>query len=85
MFEKVFSSKHTCILCCNVVAACTQVNSAEKILELLNLGNSRRKTESTDVNETSSRWVDFFQVFLFLITLSKLDHVDGVTVTLLDS
>ncbi|KAH6781876.1 P-loop containing nucleoside triphosphate hydrolases superfamily protein [Perilla frutescens var. hirtella] len=32
-----------------------KVNSAEKILDLLNLGNSRRKTESTEVNETSSR------------------------------
>ncbi|XP_051117910.1 kinesin-like protein KIN-8B [Andrographis paniculata] len=32
-----------------------KVNSANKILELLNLGNSRRKTESTEVNETSSR------------------------------
>ncbi|XP_024544587.1 kinesin-like protein KIN-8B [Selaginella moellendorffii] len=32
-----------------------QVNSAEKILELLNLGNSRRKTESTNANATSSR------------------------------
>ncbi|KAF3631293.1 putative WD-repeat protein [Capsicum annuum] len=34
---------------------CIKVNSADKILELLNLGNSRRKTESTEVNETSSR------------------------------
>lgn len=34
-----------------------QVNSADRILELLNLGNSRRKTESTEVNGTSSRWV----------------------------
>ncbi|XP_076903869.1 kinesin-like protein KIN-8B [Bidens hawaiensis] len=34
---------------------CIKVNSADKILELLNLGNSRRKTDSTDVNETSSR------------------------------
>ncbi|KAK6128559.1 hypothetical protein DH2020_037703 [Rehmannia glutinosa] len=32
-----------------------KVNSADRILELLNLGNSRRKTESTEVNETSSR------------------------------
>ncbi|CAI9110537.1 OLC1v1010585C3 [Oldenlandia corymbosa var. corymbosa] len=32
-----------------------KVNSADKILELLNLGNSRRKTESTEANETSSR------------------------------
>ncbi|KAL8528890.1 hypothetical protein ACS0TY_006382 [Phlomoides rotata] len=32
-----------------------KVNSADKILELLNVGNSRRKTESTEVNETSSR------------------------------
>ncbi|XP_073150852.1 kinesin-like protein KIN-8B [Henckelia pumila] len=32
-----------------------KVNSAVKILELLNLGNSRRKTESTEVNDTSSR------------------------------
>ncbi|XP_073294029.1 kinesin-like protein KIN-8B isoform X1 [Primulina huaijiensis] len=32
-----------------------KVNSAVRILELLNLGNSRRKTESTEVNETSSR------------------------------
>ncbi|GFZ18866.1 P-loop containing nucleoside triphosphate hydrolases superfamily protein [Actinidia rufa] len=31
------------------------VQSADKILELLNLGNSRRKTESTEANETSSR------------------------------
>ncbi|KAK3011182.1 hypothetical protein RJ639_011461 [Escallonia herrerae] len=34
---------------------CSKVNSADKILELLNLGNSRRKTESTGANETSSR------------------------------
>ncbi|MCD7452409.1 Kinesin-like protein KIN-8B [Datura stramonium] len=34
---------------------CIKVNSADKILELLNLGNSRRKTENTEVNETSSR------------------------------
>ncbi|XP_076932544.1 kinesin-like protein KIN-8B isoform X1 [Bidens hawaiensis] len=34
---------------------CIKVNSADKILELLNLGNSRRKTDSTDANETSSR------------------------------
>ncbi|CAN4079852.1 unnamed protein product [Withania somnifera] len=34
---------------------CIKVNSADKILELLNLGNSRRKTESTEINETSSR------------------------------
>jgi kinesin family protein 18/19 len=32
-----------------------KVNSADKILELLNSGNSRRKTESTEANETSSR------------------------------
>lgn len=32
-----------------------KVNSADKILELLNVGNSRRKTDSTDANETSSR------------------------------
>ncbi|CAA0843083.1 P-loop containing nucleoside triphosphate hydrolases superfamily protein [Striga hermonthica] len=32
-----------------------KVNSADRILELLNLGNSRRKTESTEVNGTSSR------------------------------
>ncbi|KAL3813734.1 hypothetical protein ACJIZ3_015002 [Penstemon smallii] len=32
-----------------------KVNSADKILELLNTGNSRRKTESTEVNATSSR------------------------------
>ncbi|KAF5187647.1 Kinesin-like protein, partial [Thalictrum thalictroides] len=31
------------------------VSSADKILELLNLGNSRRKTESTEANATSSR------------------------------
>ncbi|GKU98736.1 hypothetical protein SLEP1_g11693 [Rubroshorea leprosula] len=31
------------------------VHSADKILELLNLGNSRRKTESTEANATSSR------------------------------
>ncbi|MBA0590643.1 hypothetical protein Gorai_019339, partial [Gossypium raimondii] len=30
------------------------VHSADKILELLNLGNSRRKTESTEANATSS-------------------------------
>ncbi|XP_047315459.1 kinesin-like protein KIN-8B [Impatiens glandulifera] len=34
---------------------CIKVHSADRILELLNLGNSRRKTESTEVNETSSR------------------------------
>ncbi|XP_059293454.1 kinesin-like protein KIN-8B isoform X2 [Lycium ferocissimum] len=34
---------------------CIKVNSADRILELLNLGNSRRKTENTEVNETSSR------------------------------
>ena len=33
----------------------TQVHSADKILELLNLGNSRRKIESTEANATSSR------------------------------
>lgn len=33
-----------------------QVRSADKILELLNMGNSRRKTESTEVNATSSRY-----------------------------
>ncbi|GAQ83814.1 Kinesin-like protein [Klebsormidium nitens] len=32
-----------------------QVNSADRILELLEEGNSRRKTESTDANATSSR------------------------------
>lgn len=35
-----------------------KVKSADKILDLLNLGNSRRKTESTEVNETSSRFRD---------------------------
>ncbi|XXG49009.1 hypothetical protein AAC387_Pa02g3307 [Persea americana] len=34
---------------------CIKVHSADKILELLNLGNSRRKTESTESNVTSSR------------------------------
>nr|DAD22435.1 TPA_asm: hypothetical protein HUJ06_023898 [Nelumbo nucifera] len=34
---------------------CIKVHSADKILELLNLGNSRRKMESTDANATSSR------------------------------
>ncbi|CAK9150596.1 unnamed protein product [Ilex paraguariensis] len=34
---------------------CIKVKSADKILELLNSGNSRRKTESTGANETSSR------------------------------
>ncbi|XP_023757908.1 kinesin-like protein KIN-8B [Lactuca sativa] len=34
---------------------CIKVNSADRILELLNMGNSRRKTDSTDANETSSR------------------------------
>lgn len=34
---------------------CIKVHSADKILELLNMGNSRRKTESTEVNATSSR------------------------------
>ncbi|XP_022977214.1 kinesin-like protein KIN-8B isoform X6 [Cucurbita maxima] len=34
---------------------CIKVHSAGKILELLNMGNSRRKTESTEVNATSSR------------------------------
>lgn len=38
---------------------CIKVNSADKILELLNLGNSRRKTESTEANETSSRSVSY--------------------------
>lgn len=32
-----------------------KVHSADKIVELLNLGNSRRKTESTEANATSSR------------------------------
>ncbi|KAJ1701727.1 hypothetical protein LUZ63_001506 [Rhynchospora breviuscula] len=32
-----------------------KVHSADRILELLNLGNSRRKTESTEANATSSR------------------------------
>ncbi|KAM0924929.1 hypothetical protein ACQ4PT_004805 [Festuca glaucescens] len=32
-----------------------KVHSADKILELLNIGNSRRKTESTEANATSSR------------------------------
>ncbi|GLJ30794.1 hypothetical protein SUGI_0610950 [Cryptomeria japonica] len=32
-----------------------KVNSADKIFELLNVGNSRRKTESTEANATSSR------------------------------
>ncbi|KAI4326004.1 hypothetical protein MLD38_031362 [Melastoma candidum] len=32
-----------------------KVNSTDRILELLNLGNSRRKTESTEANNTSSR------------------------------
>ncbi|KAG0450971.1 hypothetical protein HPP92_026665 [Vanilla planifolia] len=32
-----------------------KVQSADRILELLNLGNSRRKTESTEANATSSR------------------------------
>jgi len=32
-----------------------KVNSANKIFELLNVGNSRRKTESTEANATSSR------------------------------
>ncbi|ESQ45571.1 hypothetical protein EUTSA_v10010126mg [Eutrema salsugineum] len=32
-----------------------KVYSADRILELLNLGNSRRKTESTEMNGTSSR------------------------------
>ncbi|CAF2087308.1 kinesin-like protein KIN-8B [Brassica rapa] len=32
-----------------------KVYSADRILELLNLGNSRRKTESTEMNSTSSR------------------------------
>ncbi|KAI4327280.1 hypothetical protein L6164_019760 [Bauhinia variegata] len=34
---------------------CIKVQTADKILELLNLGNSRRKTESTEANSTSSR------------------------------
>ncbi|XP_050369605.1 kinesin-like protein KIN-8B [Argentina anserina] len=34
---------------------CIKVQSADKILELLNMGNSRRKTESTEANATSSR------------------------------
>ncbi|CAD6214816.1 unnamed protein product [Miscanthus lutarioriparius] len=32
-----------------------KVHSADRILELLNIGNSRRKTESTEANATSSR------------------------------
>ncbi|KAG9439877.1 hypothetical protein H6P81_020042 [Aristolochia fimbriata] len=32
-----------------------KVKSADRILELLNMGNSRRKTESTEANATSSR------------------------------
>ncbi|XP_031481024.1 kinesin-like protein KIN-8B [Nymphaea colorata] len=32
-----------------------KVHSADKIVELLNLGNGRRKTESTEANATSSR------------------------------
>lgn len=32
-----------------------QVSSAAKILELLHVGNSRRKTERTDANAISSR------------------------------
>lgn len=32
-----------------------KVHSTDKILELLNMGNSRRKTESTEANATSSR------------------------------
>ncbi|XP_066366838.1 kinesin-like protein KIN-8B isoform X2 [Miscanthus floridulus] len=32
-----------------------KVHSADRILELLNVGNSRRKTESTEANATSSR------------------------------
>ncbi|KAG8098355.1 hypothetical protein GUJ93_ZPchr0013g36226 [Zizania palustris] len=32
-----------------------KVHSADKILELLNIGNSRRKTDSTEANSTSSR------------------------------
>ncbi|XVF59173.1 hypothetical protein PTKIN_Ptkin07bG0254300 [Pterospermum kingtungense] len=34
---------------------CIKVHSADKIVELLNLGNSRRKIESTEANATSSR------------------------------
>ncbi|VFQ70298.1 unnamed protein product [Cuscuta campestris] len=34
---------------------CIKVKSSDKILELLNLGNSRRKTDTTEANETSSR------------------------------
>ncbi|XAR51435.1 Plus-end-directed kinesin ATPase [Bertholletia excelsa] len=34
---------------------CIKVQTADRILELLNLGNSRRKMESTEANETSSR------------------------------
>ncbi|XP_038881855.1 kinesin-like protein KIN-8B isoform X1 [Benincasa hispida] len=34
---------------------CIKVRSADKILELLNMGNSRRKTDCTEVNATSSR------------------------------
>lgn len=37
---------------------CIKVHSADKILELLNMGNSRRKTESTEVNATSSSFGD---------------------------
>lgn len=40
-----------------------QVQSADRILELLNLGNSRRKTESTEANVTSSRLVEFLACY----------------------
>lgn len=56
MFEKILQAKHV-LYVLNIALLHAQVNSADKILELLNVGNSRRKTESTEVNETSSRWV----------------------------
>ncbi|TYG95085.1 hypothetical protein ES288_A11G240000v1 [Gossypium darwinii] len=40
---------------CSYLEVYNEVHSADKILELLNLGNSRRKTESTEANATSSR------------------------------
>ncbi|XP_016899280.2 kinesin-like protein KIN-8B isoform X3 [Cucumis melo] len=40
---------------CSYLEVYNEVRSADKILELLNMGNSRRKTDCTEVNATSSR------------------------------
>ena len=46
-----------------------QVNSAAGILDLLEKGNARRKTESTEANATSSRYTAL-NVFFHLVLIS---------------